>query len=221
MNYKSKRISWDNQFRFSYGLSKLEDSDFFRKTVDNLEYNSVLGAKATKNWYYSAFTNLKTQLDVGYRYNKEGDEREETSRGFSPAYIQLGLGGLWKKDNDNWVNIAPLAGRLIYVHGRFTEEKAVFGVEQGESKSLEFGASIEGYFKFLVQKKVSVEQIISLYSNYLERPWNIDVNYNLEVSFLVTKNLNTTFILEAIYDDDTVQGFQIRESLAIGINFTF
>ena len=221
LNYKHKNWTWDNQLRLAYGLTKLEDTDFFRKTDDNFEYNSVLGINARKNWYYSAFTNLKTQLDVGYKYSKDGKTRTETSHGFSPAYVKLGLGSLWKKNNNQWINIAPIAGRMIFVHDHFTREKAVFGVEKGESSSLELGASIEGYFKFLMNKKLSVEQIISLYSNYFENTRNVDINYTLTLTMPITKYLNTSFIFQAIYDDDTAVGFQIREVLAIGINYNF
>ncbi len=221
LNFKHGNLTWDNQLRVAYGLTKIEETEFFRKTDDNLEYNSVLGIKARKNWYYSAFTNLKTQLDVGYKYSKDGQTRTETSHGFSPAFIQLGLGSLWKKDNNKRVNISPLAGRLIFVHDHFTTEKAAFGVEKGENSSLQFGASVEGYFKFYLKNKLSFEHIISLYSNYLEDPWNIDINYNLTITMPITKRLNTTFIFEAIYDDDTVKAFQIREAFAIGVNFTF
>ncbi len=221
LNYKRRNWTWDNQFRLGYGLTKIQDADFFRKTDDNFEYNSVLGIKARKNWYYSAFTNLKTQLDIGYKYSNDGTTRTEISRGFSPAFIQLGLGGLWKKDNNQRINISPLAGRLIFVNSRFTEEKAAFGIEQGASSDLQFGASVEGYLKFTMKNKLSFEHIFSLYSNYLENPWNIDLNYNLTITMPITKHLNTTFVFQAIYDDDTISGFQIREVLAIGVNFAF
>jgi|GEM_PF-112512 len=220
LNYKRRNWSWDNQFRFAYGLSKLQDNSDFRKTDDILEVNSILGIKARKNWYYSAFSNLKTQLDTGYQFDKEGN-RTETSHGFSPAYVQLGLGGLWKKNDRMKTNISPLAGRLIFVHKHFTLEKSVYGVDQGEGVSLEFGASIEGYFKFLIGKKLSIEHLISLYSNYLEKPWNIDMNYTMNATLPITKNLNSTLAFQAIYDDDTVSGFQIREVFAIGLNFNF
>ena len=59
LNYKSDTWTWDNKLFANYGLTKLQGQDL-QKTDDRVEFNSLLGKKATGEWYYSAFFNFKT-----------------------------------------------------------------------------------------------------------------------------------------------------------------
>ena len=62
-NYKKGDWSWDNKVLAGYGITKLKGADL-QKSDDRLEYNSLLGKKASGYWYYSAFFNFKTQMDT-------------------------------------------------------------------------------------------------------------------------------------------------------------
>ena len=53
-NYKSDTWTWDNKLNANYGLTKLKGQNL-QKTDDRLEFNSLLGKKASGEWYYSAF----------------------------------------------------------------------------------------------------------------------------------------------------------------------
>lgn len=63
-NYKNGDWNWDNKLIAAYGLTKIKDADT-QKTDDRIEFNSLLGKKATGYWFYSAFFNFKTQMDTG------------------------------------------------------------------------------------------------------------------------------------------------------------
>lgn len=64
INYKKADWIWDNKLIASYGINKLKGEEQ-KKTDDRFEINSLLGKKAKGEWYYSAFTNFKTQFDTG------------------------------------------------------------------------------------------------------------------------------------------------------------
>lgn len=215
-NYLKGDWTWDNKLIAAYGLTKIEDQDT-QKTDDRLEFNSLLGKKAKGNWFYSAFFNARTQFDVGY----DQDTGEEISHGFSPLYLQLGPGMLWKKSDNLKVNIAPATSRLIIVHDHFTEFGESFGVEQGKTTRFEFGAAIGAYYKVQLMENVSMENILNLYSNYLEDPQNVDLDYTMNIVMSINKYLSANLSFQTIYDDNAFKGFQTREVFGVGVNYGF
>lgn len=238
-NYKQDKLVWNNRFIAEYGLTKNKDDKYSRKTNDRLELNSILGREINEsNWYYSFFLNFKTQFTSGYEYNKDLNQndpayRTEVTKFMSPAYLQFGPGMLWKKNDNLYVNISPATARLIFVNKTFTDvgndplaiaafnENPYFGVEANETMRFEFGASVSAYAKLDLMKNVSVENILNLYSNYLENPQNIDIDYTMNVLLKVNDYISANVAFQAIYDDNAVKGFQIREALGIGVTYGF
>ncbi len=230
-NYTRGDITWATKLLANYGLTRTEASEFFRKTSDRLEINSTVGKQLEEsNWFYSFFANFRTQLDKGYQYQKNPDTGEENRTEFtsflSPAYLQFGPGIMWKKSEDLFVNIAPSTARFIFVDPRFTSsenypEGSYFGIAKGESSRFELGASLTGYSKFEVFENVSMENSLSLYSNYLDKPGNIDIDYLLNLEMGINDFLSSTIIFQAIYDDNAIGAFQIREVFGLGFNITF
>ena len=215
-NYKKEDIVWDNKFILAYGLTKIKGDEKTAKTDDRLELNSLWGKKAKGQWYYSMFFNFKTQMDTGLDKNDE-----KISHFFSPAYFQLGPGMLWKKSNNLSVNFSPATSKLIIVHPHFTKFRSSFGVLQGDSSRFEFGSSISGYYKFNIMTNVSVENRLNLYSNYLDNPQNVDVDYQMNVIMKINKYLSANVAVQAIYDDNSVQAVQVRELFGLGVNYGF
>jgi hypothetical protein len=215
-NYKSENWNWDNKIIAGYGLTKIKDQEM-QKSDDRLVLNSLAGRKAGGNWFYSLFFNFQTQFDSGF----ELDSGIKTSHFFSPAYFQFGPGMLWKKSDNLKVNIAPATSKLIVVHPHFTEFGSSFGVEQGDSTRFEFGAAVNSYYKFNLMENVSVENLLNLYSNYIEDPQNVDIDYTLNVVMKINKYLTTNFAFQTIYDDNAFKGFQTRQVIGLGVNYGF
>lgn len=239
-NYKQDDFTWDNKLIAEYGLSMTDDQDFRRKTSDRLELTSIAGKQIKEsNWYYSFFLNFKTQFTSGYEYEEvevtdpvtgdiTGTEtiRTETTHFLSPGYLQFGPGLLWKKSDNLKVNIAPATARFIFVDDKFTTipgyvDGDYYGVDQGETTRFEFGASVNAYAKFTIMENVSMENILGLYSNYLEDPQNVDLDYTMNLAMKINSYLSANVIFQAIYDDNAVRAFQIREVLGIGLTYGF
>jgi hypothetical protein len=214
-NYKKGDVIWDNKFIAAYGLTKVKGSKIL-KTDDRLEMNSLWGKKAKGDWYYSVFFNFKTQMDAGN--DKDGNT---ISHFFSPAYFQLGPGMLWKKSNNLSVNFSPATAKLIIVHPHFTDFGPSFGVLQGDSSRFEFGASISGYYKFIVMANISIENRLNLYSNYLDNPQNVDVDYQMNILMRINKYVSANLALQGIYDDNTIKALQVREVFGLSANYGF
>lgn len=226
-NYKKDEWSWDNKIIASYGLVKTKTSSFAKKTDDRLELNSLLGkqVKTNSKWYYSAFLNFKTQFTKGYNYgtDENGAEiRTEYTNFMSPGYLSFGPGILWKKDDNLKFNLAPATSKLTFVDASYTlPEEAYFGVEEGESMRYELGFNASAYYKFVVMANVSFENILNLYSNYLEDPQNVDLDYQLNIVLKINKYLTTNIAFQTIYDDNAYRGFQVRQVFGVGFNYGF
>lgn len=240
LNYRKDKLSWDNRLLVDYGLSRNKDDKYSRKTNDRFELNSILGRQIKESeWFYSMFFNFKTQLAKGYEFNKDLDPsdpgyRKQKTDFMSPGYLQIGPGFLWKKNDNLYVNISPAAARFVFVDKIYTtvdendqealdayNEKKYFGVDANESSRFGFGASISGYAKFDIMSNISVENILNLYSNYLLKPQNVDLDYTMNLVMKVNKYISTNLTFQAIYDDDAAKGFQIREALGVGVTYGF
>lgn len=215
-NYKKGAVVWDNKLIAAYGLTKIKGDNQIAKTDDRLELNSLWGKKAKGDWYYSLFFNFKTQMDSGY----DKDDLK-ISHFLSPAYTQFGPGMLWKKSNNLSVNFSPATAKLILVHDHFTEFGPSFGVLQGDSSRFEFGASISANYKFSVMANVTIENRLNLYSNYLDNPQNVDIDYQMNLVMKINKYLSANVALRTIYDDNSVQAVQVSEVFGIGVNYGF
>ena len=126
-----------------------------------------------------------------------------------------------EKSNNLSVNFAPAAAKLIVVHDHFTDLGPSFGVLQGDNTRFEFGASVSAYYKFSVMANVSIENRLNLYSNYLDTPQNVDVDYQMNVVMKINKYLSANVALQAIYDDNSIQAVQMREVFGLGVNYGF
>lgn len=216
-NYKNKGWNWDNKIIASYGLTKIKGADL-QKTDDRIEITSLLGKKASGDWFYSTFFNFKTQMDSGL------DPETRTvkiSHFFSPAYFQFGPGMLYKKSDNLKLNFAPATSKLIVVHDHFTALNSSFGVEQGKTTRYELGMALNGYYKFNIMENVSVENILNLYSNYLEDPQNVDIDYQLNIIMKINKYLSTNLAFQTLYDDNAFKGFQTKQVIGLGVNYNF
>lgn len=227
VHYRENGWSWDTKSSGSYGLSYIQGDKFLKKTNDRLEINSLLGKEFSDTWSYSTILNFKSQIAHGYRFgtNEEGEEtRSLRTQFFSPAYLQFGVGLYWKKSTDLWLNIAPFTQRITFVSRQFTqdlaEDKAYFGVSKGNSHLFELGASVSGFYKFEVLENIFIENRLALYTDYLGKPKNIDLDYSLTATMKVNEYISTQLEVQLVYDDNAVQNLQSREVFGVGLSLT-
>ncbi|MDO6802495.1 DUF3078 domain-containing protein [Wenyingzhuangia sp. 1_MG-2023] len=217
-NYKKDNVVWDNKIMLAYGLTKIDGYDNFQKTDDKFEFSSLYGKQSGKYWFYSAYANFKTQFADGYKSSAQIDK---ISTFFSPAYLQIGPGMLWKKSDNLKVNITPASSRAIFVNSEFTEDGSAFGVDQGETSRFELGANVSAYYKTNIVQNVSIQNTLNLYANYLENLGNVDIDYTLSIAMKINSFLSANIIAQAIYDDNAIAKVQVREVFGLGFNYKF
>lgn len=227
INYKKNGWNWDNKIIAAYGLVKTKTSSFAKKTDDQLEINSLIGKKIKPDskWFYSSFLNFKTQITRGYIYEKDpnGVEIRNSYTDFmSPGYLLFGPGLLWKKDDNLKINFSPATSKFTFVDAaNTTPNEAYFGVEQGNSMRYEIGFNASAYYKLDLVANVTMENILNLYSNYLEDFQNVDLDYQMNINMRINRFLTTNFSFQTIYDDNAFKGFQTRQVLGVGATVNF
>ncbi|WP_445748484.1 DUF3078 domain-containing protein [Polaribacter sp.] len=215
LNYKKDNLNWDTRLITSYGLSHISNKGY-RKTDDRFELNTLLGLKTGKYWFLSFIGNFRTQYTKGFDYKKE--PKVLVSEFLSPAYLTYGPGMLWKKSNDLNFNIAPATARYTFVSEFFSGK---FGVEEGKTTAFSLGFNFSSYYKFAIMENVEMENILTLYTDYLANIANVDVDYQTNIRFLVNKHLKMHMTFHTIIDDDASSRVQFRQLFGLGVNYSF
>lgn len=178
----------------------------------------------------------------------------------SPANIRLGLGIEWMpKPENKWlvVNFSPLTGGFTIVTNEllrasygmkrknaFEDEKAfpyevkdasgAVIAQHGEyfrSSKFELGASLKIDLNLKINRNFTYGSQLLLFSDYLDHPQNVRVNWDNRIKWLLTKYFTFTIDTFLIYDDNVristegnPDGFrttQFKEMLGFGFAYTF
>lgn len=214
-NYKKNNVNWDSRIITGYGLSHLSEKGY-RKTDDRFEFNTLLGIKATKYWFFSFIGNFKTQYSKGFDYKQE--PQTLVSQFLSPAYLTFGPGMLWKKSDKLNLNIAPATARYTFVNDFFSGK---FGVEEGENTAFSLGFNLSGYYKFALMTNIEMENVLTAYSDYLANVGNIDLDYQTNIRFKVNNNVKMHMTFHTIIDDNASSRIQFRQLFGLGVNYSF
>ena len=229
-NYQNREglLNWSNDLYMGFGIV-VQDEDLPRKSDDKIDLSSKIGYKASKNWFYSGLLSFKTQFAEGYDAPGSVD-REVVSKLLSPAYLNVSL-GMDYKPNDNFsVLIAPVTGKVTMVMDDALSALGVFGVPAGEQVRSEFGGYVKIAYGNEIMKNVALLTKIDLFSNYIENPQYVDVNFDLILSFKINEFLSASFMSQLIYDydikfDDGAGGVetrvQFKELFGIGVSYSF
>ncbi|MFW5755245.1 MAG: DUF3078 domain-containing protein [Tangfeifania sp.] len=227
-NYEKARIHWENSFRSGYGLLKEEGSEV-TKTDDKLELNSKLGVETNnEHLLYSSFLNFSTQFADGYNYP---DTDNKISGFMAPAYLTLAAGFDYQPSEKFSLFATPLSGKFTFVTDEALSNAGAFGVEPGEKARAEFGASLKSELKTPVVENVDMTTTLSLFSNYLDNPENIDVKWDLILNMKINDYLSANFITNLVYDHDILvplddpdqkgRRIQLKQLLGVGLSYNF
>jgi hypothetical protein len=228
-NYNDGKLSWENFLDLGYGLIRQgrDDDAVTKKTNDRIEFSSQFGMKASKNLYYSGLLNFRSQFTEGYNYPNDEDVISDF---FAPAYLTISV-GMDYKPNDNFnFFIAPVAGKFTFVMNDSLSAKGDFGVTPGEKFRAELGAVAKVAYMIEVMENVNLTTKVDFFTNYLDKPQNIDINFELLLAMKINEFLSATLSVMAIYDDDvnllqsddTIgPGTQIKEVFGLGLSYSF
>ena len=212
-NLKYNKSSWDNTLDIGYGQMRQGDKNSpFQKSDDKFEFNSKYGQKASKYWYYAALINFKTQLTEGYNYPND-TTKIKISDFLAPAYLLGAIGMDYKPNSIFNCFIAPVTGKIIIVNNQNLADLGSFGVDPaildesgvvttpGKKTKMEFGGYVRASFRKDIMKNINLATKADFFSNYMENPQNIVINWETLISMKINKYISATLSTQLIYDD--------------------
>ena len=223
-NMTRGKIVWDNELQAGYGFIQSFETGY-KKSDDRLIFDSKFGYKAVDKLYFSAVYNFRTQFANGY----SGDAIVSTF--MAPAYTSLGLGIDYMPTKNLSINFAPLTGKVTMV--RPQELRTRYGNREDQFARFELGAQVK------IDGKVEVENFkvsssLVLFSDYLNKPQNIKVNWDVNAEAKISRFFSVTLRTNMIYDDNVKvpkvnpktgeaydgRGIQFKELFSIGFSYT-
>ena len=185
--------------------------------------------------------------DLKYRDQvKLWKEARNLKSGFlAPAYTNLALGIDFKPWKWLSLNIAPLTGGVVIVkdpelrknYGMALKDEWVDVTEglpedgtQYRSARFEFGAQVKADIAVKINDNFAYTSQLVLFSNYLDHPENIRVNWDNRFDWKIARYFSLTLTTNMIYDDKVMifsekdglskQRVQFKESLLFGFTYT-
>lgn len=228
LNYSYGKIrNWETTLEYRLGYLKAGESPI-QKNDDKIELNTKFGKTAFKNWYYSALLNFKTQLLKGYDYPNDSIPISEF---LSPAYLVFSLGLDYQPSKKLTVLISPLTSKFTIVADTINYDQTRFGVGQDEYVRKEIGAYVKAISKVTFTEKISLQNKINFFTNYVKKPQNIDVDWEVDLGIKLSDNIKLSVNAHLIYDDDVnyvdkdgeAHGprLQFKEMLGVGFIYVF
>lgn len=229
LNYQTPddRLTWENTLDLAYGLINQEH----RKTVksdDKIDFSTKFGRRASETWFYSTLINFRTQMAPGY---KSPGDTLKISNLMAPAYLNISIGMDHKFDDNINFYLSPLAGRITYVLDKELSESGSFGVEPGKNKRYEFGGFIRVQFRSTLMENISVNSRLELFSNYLDKPKNLNINLDTRINMQITRFISANLVIQMMYDentsiklaDGTIIGprLQLKQVFGLGLSYRF
>jgi hypothetical protein len=214
-NRKWTNASFDNSLDLAYGFIKnnfiFDPSAPLNKAEDKIDFNSKFGKKAwSEKVFYTGLLNFRTQFAPGLA---SPGAPVYVSKALAPAYLILAVGLDFKPNDKLSIFASPVSGKVTLVTDDSLAAVGSFGVNQldengdfrpgaGTHSRFEFGATFKAKYKADIMKNVGLETNVELFSNYIDRPQNVDVRWNNSIVARINKYLTANLITDMIYDHD-------------------
>lgn len=221
--YQKPRHSWDNNFDLNLGYMQSSNLGG-RKNDDRIDLLSKYGYKidSVGQLYVSGLFNVRSQIFDGYAYS--GTKATFTSSLLSPAYIILSAGVDYKPNNKLSVFFSPLTSRSTLVLNRSLANKGKYGVDTGKYFFRETGLFVTVNYNNNFSPTISYRGRADFFSNYYQKPENVNVYMTNLFAFKFHKNFSATYSLDLMYDDKVrifgpnknSPGLQIKSIIGIG-----
>ncbi len=200
-NNKNLKLISNNFARVKYGLIKSGDSQI-RKNLDLLETNSKVNHKAFGKFDFSAVMLFKTQVAKGYTYPND-TTKNLVSKFMNPGTLTVGFGLDYKPDKKTSINFSPFSYKGTFVTDTALIDQTKYGVAADKRAKHEPGASLVFSNEFSPAKAIKVVNRVQLFTNYINKPQNIDIDWEM----IFTANINwftdVRFNTHLIFDNDT------------------
>lgn len=216
---------FNNSLHYRLGIATAKGDSLRKYSIneDNFQFNSQLGYKAVKNWYYSATLLFKTQFLNNYITNT----RTLAASFLSSGELNVGLGMTYNyKDQDGYkvltLSIAPLSYDMKICRDIINIDPTKFGIEAGHHTKHSFGSNFEMKFEWKITPSISWKTRVYAFTDYKY----VQGDWENTFSFSVSSHLNTQIFTHLRYDksrpwSEDWKYWQFKEILSFGLTYKF
>jgi len=215
-DYQKNKLNVTNTFKAAYGRTKLGDQGM-RKTDDRLELESVLVRKTspTLNPYMAA--SLKTQFDRGYVYDANGLSNA-VSDFFDPGYLTQAMGVRYEPNQRIKTRLGVALREVLtrqFPHYADNPETAKI-----EKILVQGGLESVTNIDLKLAENMLFTSAIELFDPF-SRLDEVAVRNNNTLTIKASKWVTVIMNLQLIQEKRITPRTQLKESLAIGLSYTF
>lgn len=239
------------------------ESKYGHKMTEKLNYSGQFTFRSQFSNSYDYLTPKEFEGDKPSRQDWM-DARSLKSGLLSPAYFTVGFGLDWVPNpKNNWlvVNFAPVTGGLTLVtkdelrktygmdrKSKYSDEDAFpynitdtsgnvigYHTEYYKTAKWQLGAQLTIDLKLKINDNINYSSQLVLFSDYLDKPQNLRVNWDNRFSWILAKYFTFSFTSFMIYDDnvyikkdsdldkypDGRKRIQFKELIGFGFSYTF
>ena len=192
------KTQWTSTGRWNFGTI-FTDQHGLRTNADLLEFNSKYNKVIRKKVDFSAIFHAKTQIARGYNYPNDS---VVVSRFLNPGTFTIGLGVEYKPFKHTTLNFSPLSYKNTFVLDTANIDQTLHGIKADQRARQEMGGQLLILNKANILKDLKITNTVRLFSGYLNKPQNIDVDWEMNLEQKINWYSSVTLNLHMIYDDD-------------------
>lgn len=220
VNGKSERIGeatdWINTYKFAFGQTRLGIQGL-RKTDDKIDLESVLSYKIGTYINPYASATLKTQFDLGFKYDPATGAKTAVSKFFDPAYLTQSVGMGYQPAPEVKTRFGAGLREVITSEYRvYADDPKTVTIEKTSvDGGLESVTNVDWNFA----ENMLFTAKLELFSAFKELD-QVIVRSDNSLSAKVNKFISVIVNVQFINDRRSSTRTQIKETLGLGITFT-
>ncbi len=191
-------IKWANRIRFRYG-NIISEEFGFRTNTDILELNSQMNKNISESIDFSSVFYGKTQITRGYDYPNDSIP---ISSFLSPGTFTIGAGFEYEPFANTTLNFSALSYRNTFVLDTTLINQRAHGIERGKRARHEMGGQLVINNEMTLLDDLKIENSVRLFTNYLDRPQNVDVDWEINLQKRISWYFTVSLNLHLIYDEN-------------------
>jgi len=240
-NLKKKHSVWNNSLNLHLGF--VMQGKAFEKTIDKIDFLSERRRYLRGKWFYSGRLNFRSQMLPGYA---GAGDTAIISNFMAPGYVFLTFGVDYHPWKGHTLLLAPLSSKFTIVADQALADRGAFGVIKatfdeltniiltlGKNMKYEFGGYLIYAYAGSITKTTTLQTRLELFSNYLKKPQNVDVNWEILGRVKISEVFSVNLYGHLIYDDDikmetddegnVLRGpkTQFMEIMGLGVTFSW
>jgi hypothetical protein len=220
MNYSfvkdTEKTSWSNTGKVAYGATQTGDIDM-RKSADEIKHESVMTYKlGTKINPFVAVTG-ESQMTAGYDYSS--GTADQISAFLDPGYFResFGAGMILSEGISTRAGVALKQTVTTDYPKPYADDAETSTIETLRS---EFGAESVTDIALTINDNTNFNSKLELFAGF-DGIEETDVKFDNTLMVKISKYLNMNINVLLVYDKDISAKRQIKQSMALGLNYTF